>query len=95
MACLRTLFMDLRIISTLMVAWLGVVFFIMTEIGIFENSKFVAFGPRKELSFMHVAVGKPRALNQELTQELKRATRRHAVQVCDAGDAHHHAHAHL
>jgi hypothetical protein len=55
----RKLFIDLRLVSVLMMAWLGVVVVIMVEIGIFTNSKFVAFGPRKELSFMHVSVDTP------------------------------------
>ena len=54
--CARALFVDLRLISALMVLWLGVVILIMVEIGVFTNSRFVAFGPRKELSFMHVSV---------------------------------------
>ena len=55
----RSIFIDLRLISVLMVAWLAVVLLIMVEIGVFANSKFVAFGPRKELSFMHVSVDTP------------------------------------
>lgn len=61
--CCRTLakgvaylFMDMRLISTVMVIWLAIVLIIMVEIGIFDNSSFVAFGPRKELTFMHVSV---------------------------------------
>jgi hypothetical protein len=50
---------DLRFLSTLMVAWLCVVGLIMAEIGVFSNSKFIAFGPRKELTFMHVSVDTP------------------------------------
>ena len=42
--------------SILMCTWLLVVIFIMIEIGVFENNSFVAFGPRKELSFMKVAI---------------------------------------
>ena len=36
--------------------WLCVVLFIMVEIGVFKNNSFVAFGPRKELSFMKVSI---------------------------------------
>lgn len=54
--CARQMFVDLRVITVLMTLWLGVVILIMVEIGIFSNSKFVAFGPRKELTFMHVSV---------------------------------------
>jgi hypothetical protein len=57
--CVRHIFIDLRLISIIMVAWLVIVIFIMVEIGVFANSRFVAFGPRKELSFMHVAVDTP------------------------------------
>lgn len=57
--CMRNAFVDLRLISALMVVWLTIVIFIMIEIGVFANSKFVAFGPRKELSFMHVSVDTP------------------------------------
>lgn len=42
--------------SILMTLWLIMVIFIMIEIGIFSNSDFVAFGPRKELSFMKVPI---------------------------------------
>ena len=56
---MRNLFIDLRLISMLMVIWLTIVLLIMVEIGVFANSKFVAFGPRKELSFMHVSVDTP------------------------------------
>jgi hypothetical protein len=48
--------MDLKLMSILMCTWLCVVIFIMVEIGVFSNDNFVAFGPRKELSFMKVAI---------------------------------------
>jgi hypothetical protein len=48
--------MDLRLMSILMCTWLCIVIFIMVEIGVFDNNNFVAFGPRKELSFMKVAI---------------------------------------
>ena len=48
--------MDLRLISLLMGTWLCIVIFIMVEIGVFNNNSFVAFGPRKELSFMKVSI---------------------------------------
>lgn len=57
--CMRHIFVDLRLISLLMTLWLCIVLFIMIEIGVFANSKFVAFGPRPELSFMHVSVDTP------------------------------------
>jgi hypothetical protein len=53
------MYRDLRFLSTLMVAWLCVVGLIMVEIGVFSNSNFIAFGPRKELTFMHVSVDTP------------------------------------
>ena len=49
-------FIDLKLITVLMLVWLSIVLFIMVEIGVFSNSNFVAFGPRKELTFMHVSV---------------------------------------
>jgi hypothetical protein len=42
-----------------MIIWLCVVVLIMVEIGVFSNSSFIAFGPRKELTFMHVSVDTP------------------------------------
>ena len=48
--------MDLKLMSILMCTWLCVVIFIMVEIGVFSNDNFVAFGPRKELSFMKVSI---------------------------------------
>jgi hypothetical protein len=53
---LRDFFMDLKLVSILMCTWLIAVIFIMIEIGIFDNNNFVAFGPRKELSFMKVSI---------------------------------------
>lgn len=55
-ASLKRFFMDLRLVSILMTIWLIMVILIMIEIGIFSNSDFVAFGPRKELSFMKVPI---------------------------------------
>ena len=52
----RKFFMDLKLMTILMCTWLCVVLFIMVEIGVFSNDNFVAFGPRKELSFMKVAI---------------------------------------
>jgi hypothetical protein len=52
----RKFFMNLKLMSILMCTWLCVVIFIMVEIGVFSNDNFVAFGPRKELSFMKVAI---------------------------------------
>ena len=42
-----------------MCGWLGIVLLIMTEIGIFSNPAFVAFGPRPSLTFMHVSIDTP------------------------------------
>ena len=53
---LRRFFVDLRLIACLMGIWLFLVMLIMTEIGIFNNPSFVAFGPRSTLTFMHVSV---------------------------------------
>lgn len=54
--CLKKIFIDLRLVSILMIIWLIFVLLIMIEIGIFSNSEFVAFGPRKQLSFMKVPI---------------------------------------
>lgn len=54
--CLKKIFIDLRLVSVLMIIWLIFVILIMIEIGIFSNSDFVAFGPRKQLSFMKVPI---------------------------------------
>ena len=56
---LHRFFVDLRWISCLMCGWLGIVLLIMTEIGIFSNPAFVAFGPRPSLTFMHVSIDTP------------------------------------
>ena len=53
---IKRLFMDLRLVSTIMTLWLGIVIIIMVEIGIFSNNNFVGFGPRPELSFMKVPI---------------------------------------
>ena len=52
----RGVFVDMHLICTLMCVWLTLVIVIMTEIGIFSNPSFVAFGPRPTLMFMHVQV---------------------------------------
>ena len=52
----RRFFVDLRLIAGLMCMWLVVVMLILTEIGIFSNPNFVAFGPRSTLTFMHVSI---------------------------------------
>ena len=52
----RGVFVDMHLICTLMCVWLTIVIIIMTEIGIFSNPSFVAFGPRPTLMFMHVQV---------------------------------------
>lgn len=53
---LHKCFVDLRSVSILMTVWLIIVILIMIELGIFSNNDFVAFGPRKELSFMKVPI---------------------------------------
>ena len=52
----RRIFIDLRLIALVMTAWLCIVVLIMIEIGIFSNSKFVSYGPRAGLTFMHVTI---------------------------------------
>ena len=52
----RKIFIDLRLMTLVMCFWLGIVVFIMIEIGIFTNSNFVSYGPRKDLTFMHVTI---------------------------------------
>lgn len=53
---MKKIFIDLRLVSILMIFWLLVVICIMVEIGIFSNSEFVDYGPRKTLSFMKVPI---------------------------------------
>jgi hypothetical protein len=42
--------------ATLMCIWLIILLYVLFELGVFTRSKFVAFGPRNDLSFMHVAI---------------------------------------
>jgi hypothetical protein len=49
-------FVDLRVMAALMCVWLLVVLVILFELGVFARSKFVAFGPRDDLTFMHVRI---------------------------------------
>ena len=56
MDSLKRHFVDMRVISFVMCMWLGIVILILVELGIFTSSKFVSFGPRTDLSFMHVSI---------------------------------------
>lgn len=49
-------FVDLQFMGILMSIWLLLVLLILCELGVFSQSKFVAFGPRSDLTFMHVAI---------------------------------------
>jgi hypothetical protein len=49
-------FVDLQFMGILMSIWLLVVLFVLFELGVFAQTKFVAFGPRADLTFMHVAI---------------------------------------
>lgn len=53
---LKRHFVDLRSVSILMCVWLSIVVSILAELGMFSNPQFVAFGPRPELKFMHMAI---------------------------------------
>lgn len=55
-AWLRRYFVDLRVMTVLMCGWLCVVLGVLVELGVSSGSKFVAFGPRADLTFMHVAI---------------------------------------
>ena len=55
-ATLKKYFVDLRVMTLLMCIWLGIVLLVLTELEVFSRSKFMAFGPRPDLSFMHVAI---------------------------------------
>lgn len=56
LALARRVFIDLRLIALIMGVWLGIIILIMIEIGIFSNSSFMSYGPRKGLTFMHVSI---------------------------------------
>ena len=53
---LKKYFMDLRFMAILMCCWLSVVVMVLIELGVFARSKFMAFGPRTELTFLHVSI---------------------------------------
>jgi hypothetical protein len=55
-ALMRRVFKDLKLLSIIMLVWLCIVLLVMTEIGVFNNSTFVAWGPRDTLSFLHVPI---------------------------------------
>lgn len=42
--------------GALMSIWLAVVLGILLDLGVFTRSKFIAFGPRADLTFMHVSI---------------------------------------
>jgi hypothetical protein len=56
LAMARRVFIDLRLIALIMGVWLCIIILIMIEIGIFSNSSFMSYGPRKGLTFMHVSI---------------------------------------
>ena len=49
-------FVDLRVMTILMCIWLGIVMMVLMELEVFSRSKFVSFGPRPDLTFMHVSI---------------------------------------
>ena len=53
---LREYFVDLRFMTGLMCGWLCAVVFVLIELEVFSRSKFMAFGPRADLTFMHVSI---------------------------------------
>jgi hypothetical protein len=55
-AFLKKYFVDLRFMGILMSLWLAVVLGVLLDLGVFTRSKFIAFGPRADLSFMHVNI---------------------------------------
>lgn len=58
-SCLRSFkgyFVDLKFMGGLMSIWLLIVLIVLCELGVFTRSKFVAFGPRPDLTFMHVTI---------------------------------------
>lgn len=58
-SCLRSFkgyFVDLKFMGGLMSLWLLIVLIVLCELGVFTRSKFVAFGPRSDLTFMHVTI---------------------------------------
>jgi len=55
-ATLKRYFVDLRVMTALMCVWLCIVLLVLFELQIFARSKFVAFGPRPDLTFMHVHI---------------------------------------
>lgn len=58
-SCLRRFkgyFVDLKFMGALMSVWLLVILMVLSELGVFTRSKFIAFGPRADLTFMHVTI---------------------------------------
>jgi hypothetical protein len=53
---LRHYFVDLRFMTGVMCGWLCVIIVVLMELEVFSRSKFVSFGPRADLRFMHVAI---------------------------------------
>jgi len=52
----RRCFVDLRFMTGLMCAWLCAIILVLMELEVFSRSKFMSFGPRADLKFMHVAI---------------------------------------
>jgi len=55
-AVMKKYFVDLRFMTVLMCIWLCIVVIVLVELEVFSRSKFMAFGPRPELTFMHVSI---------------------------------------
>jgi hypothetical protein len=53
---MQNAFVDMRYIVVVMVAWLICICTVLCELGLLENSRFVAFGPRASLQFMHMNI---------------------------------------
>jgi hypothetical protein len=56
---LRHAFVDMRYVLLVMVLWLMIICTVLCELGLLENSRFVSFGPRPTLQFMHMTIDTP------------------------------------
>ena len=56
---MRLVFVDMRYVVAVMLVWLICITTILCELGLLSNSSFVAFGPRPELRFIHMAIDTP------------------------------------
>lgn len=53
---LRLYFVDLRFMTGVMCVWFCAILFVLMELEVFSRSKFMSFGPRADLNFMHVSI---------------------------------------